>query len=305
MTLPLPHAPPVARAPGLCPSCDATVDAPRYCGSCGERRAEDQPRTVRALADEAWDVFSPVDGRIARTLWTLMRRPGALVTEYMRGARRRYVPPLRLFVVVNVVFFLYASFVGNRMYDTPLSVHVSATPYQAVARRALLRRVPPRAGEVAATYDRRIGREYAARFNRASTTQAKSLVISMVPMFAAILVLVEWRRRRGLLQDAVLALHTIALFLLLSIAAPWLVRIPLAAAAALVGAPFRDGTYDAAFGVVSLTILGVWTRAALRRVYGDGVVASTVKAVILMFGVAVVLMSYRALLFFTTLYATT
>src|SRR5437868_637365 len=94
---PIAYAPPVASAADVerCVTCGASTAGTPYCATCGERRAADRPRSLAALGEELWDAFSPVDGRIARTLWSLVRRPGELTVAYMRGVRLPYVPPLR------------------------------------------------------------------------------------------------------------------------------------------------------------------------------------------------------------------
>lgn len=45
------------------------------------------------------------DSKIFRTLGALLFRPGFLTQEYVGGRRQRYVPPIRLYVFVSVVFF--------------------------------------------------------------------------------------------------------------------------------------------------------------------------------------------------------
>lgn len=50
-----------------------------------------------------------VDGRAARTVKTLFRQPGMLTREFIAGRRARYSPPLRLYLVFSIAFFLLAA----------------------------------------------------------------------------------------------------------------------------------------------------------------------------------------------------
>ena len=50
-----------------------------------------------------------LDGRAYRTLYFLFTRPGFLAREYVSGRRASYTPPLRLFLVISIVFFLTVS----------------------------------------------------------------------------------------------------------------------------------------------------------------------------------------------------
>lgn len=51
-----------------------------------------------------------IDGRAYRTLFYLMTKPAHLSREYFSGRRMRYTPPLRMFIVISVSFFLLVSF---------------------------------------------------------------------------------------------------------------------------------------------------------------------------------------------------
>lgn len=57
-----------------------------------------------------------------RTIASLLFRPGHLTDEYLRGRMASYIPPLRLYLVASVVFFLMISFVGLRALErAPMS----------------------------------------------------------------------------------------------------------------------------------------------------------------------------------------
>lgn len=318
-----PHAAGAAvdRPAESCVTCGAPSSTP-FCARCGERRAADRPRALGAIVEEAWDAFSPVDGRLGRTVASLVRRPGELAAEYMRGVRLPYVPPLRLFLLVNVLFFLHASMSwetrvrlpgvgpmtvsvgGNRTFDTPLAVHVSQTAHQKLARAMVLRRVPIRPGETAAAYNGRLTREYAPRFDRNSTTQAKSLVIAMVPMFALLVAALERRRRRPALQHLVFSLHAMAVMLVVISVTRYIVGIPIAVLHNAAGRTWSASTLDLMASLPMLAALALWLRAGLRRAYDDGPLAATLKALALAAGFGLVLFAYRALLFVTTVLTT-
>ena len=57
------------------------------------------------------------EGRLWRTLWTLIRYPGMLTTEFLAGRRRRYVRPLPLYVSLSFVLFLVMSFAPNSLIN--------------------------------------------------------------------------------------------------------------------------------------------------------------------------------------------
>lgn len=101
-----------------CVNCGADVSG-KYCSACGQE-TEYRSHSLPTLLGEAAEALTHADSRLWRTLGPLILRPGFLTREFLDGRRARYLPPLRLYLVFSVLFFLAASFVG------PLASH-SAT----------------------------------------------------------------------------------------------------------------------------------------------------------------------------------
>ncbi len=95
-----------------CKNCNTPLEY-RYCPQCGQRDIE-LDRPFPALIREALHESLDVDGRAARTLWTLIRRPGALTSEYLAGRRRRYSPPFRLYLIISLLFFVLTAWVAGK-----------------------------------------------------------------------------------------------------------------------------------------------------------------------------------------------
>ncbi|MGI9323956.1 MAG: DUF3667 domain-containing protein [Pseudomonadales bacterium] len=92
-----------------CKNCETPLEA-RYCPQCGQKDIELERPLFELIAEALREVFD-LDGRVARTLWTLTRHPGVLTTEFLAGRRRLYSSPLRLYIVVSVLFFVLAAWV--------------------------------------------------------------------------------------------------------------------------------------------------------------------------------------------------
>lgn len=91
----------------LCKNCDTPIEA-SFCPQCGQKDI-DLERPLATLLGEVLRETFEVDGRVARTLWTLIRRPGVLTSEFLAGRRRLYSLPFRLYLVVSLLFFLIAT----------------------------------------------------------------------------------------------------------------------------------------------------------------------------------------------------
>lgn len=89
-----------------CENC-ATPLQGEYCHQCGQS-VHNPVRHAGHAIEEFFEAFWHLDGRLWRTLRDLMV-PGRTATNYLAGHRARYIPPLRLFVVLSVLtFFLGA-----------------------------------------------------------------------------------------------------------------------------------------------------------------------------------------------------
>ena len=55
-----------------------------------------------------------VDGRALRSVRTLFLQPGTLTREFLAGRRKAFTPPLRLYLVISISFFLVISWAASR-----------------------------------------------------------------------------------------------------------------------------------------------------------------------------------------------
>ena len=88
-----------------CQNCDTQLKG-GYCHVCGQH-AHNPLRSFRHAAEDVFESFWHVDGRIFRTLRDLMI-PGKVSREYLDGHRVRYIAPLRLYVILSLITFFVA-----------------------------------------------------------------------------------------------------------------------------------------------------------------------------------------------------
>jgi hypothetical protein len=94
-----------------CRNCQTPLDG-EYCGNCGQRDL-DLERPIWTLATDVIRETFEVDGRAWLTLKTLLRHPGKLTSEFLAGRRRTYTPPLRLYLVTSIAFFVFAAWLAK------------------------------------------------------------------------------------------------------------------------------------------------------------------------------------------------
>ncbi|MRV73496.1 DUF3667 domain-containing protein [Duganella sp. FT92W] len=95
--------------PAICPNCDAPTGGGNYCQHCGQE-THLHAASFAEFAHEFIGHYVALEGRLWGTFTRLMFRPGLLTLEYMRGRRKRYVEPLRLYLSLSIIFFALLKF---------------------------------------------------------------------------------------------------------------------------------------------------------------------------------------------------
>lgn len=279
--------------PTECVGCGEMIRE-RFCAHCGEMRPDARDHSLRHFLSQAVETFTQLDTKIGRTLRVLLARPGQLTAEYMRGLRTSYVPPLQLFLIANVAFFLLNGIHGFNTFTTPLFVHLDSSPYSEFARSIAL----PRIAEMNIALP-----EYALRFDAAAAVQAKTLVIIMVPLLSVFVMAVYWRARKFYVQHLIFSLHFYAFFMLLISAWNATVALVLRGLAGIGSRPSAT-VVDNYFGLVIMAGIGAYLLLSLRTIYHERLWVTVGKALALTFAVALILQLYRFILFFVILYST-
>ena len=263
-----------------CPNCGSGQVAD-YCAACGQR-AGDLRTPVREFLREALDDVFSLDSRLWRTLGALFRRPGSLTADYCAGRRARFVPPLRLYLIVSfATFLLLVAMAPNAVLDTtgtnpwaPLRIGSGPSPVE----------LPDRAGPFAVSVteaDDAAPAEGAAgwftehvvrpalanpeRVQRLFHQRLQWTVFALVPLFALWLRLLYGRRERFFVPHLVFALHFHTLAFVLAMGG--------VAGTVLLGTQIPSLI---AFLAVLVTLF-----VSLRRVYGEGVLKTLVKQCLL------------------------
>lgn len=173
--------------PGACPNCTAPR-AGLYCSACGQKAAPLNP-SLRFFLHELAHELLDIDGKIFRSVRLLVTRPGFLTREIFAGRRASYVSPVRLYLI----FSIFAFAVGAAV-PTQFNASFTASPGETLTQAQL---------EIETTVEAAIN-DWLPR-----------AMFVLVPLFAALVMLV--RRKTGLNypQHLYFALHFHAFWFLL------------------------------------------------------------------------------------------
>lgn len=113
-------------AAATCSNCGKPLLGP-YCAVCGQP-ARTHRRSVRSLVHDFVVDFVNFDSRILRTARALLFQPGELPAAFREGRTQRYVPAIRLYLFVSLIFFIMLSLTGIAI----LQLQVVATPVKLI-----------------------------------------------------------------------------------------------------------------------------------------------------------------------------
>lgn len=280
--------------PGRCPTCSRPRPG-KFCAHCGERRLGPHDHTLRHFLGQMLEAFTHADGKIFLTLRTLLTRPGRLTADGLQGRRKPYIPPLQNFLICNLIFFLLHPLIDSNTLTTDLHTQLNYTWHREMAQTLVTARLAARNLTLKA---------YTTDFDLAAVTQAKSLVILLVPIFSVAVVALYWRQRRYYGAHLVFALHFCAFWLLLICATMALTNLTVRLLRTIGVFPSANLMSGCIIGF-SLAIMTAYLFRAVREVFDrEATWVTALKALALGIALNLSLQAYRFGLFFITYWST-
>ena len=223
-----------------CRNCLAMLTGPS-CAQCGQARFVESDRRMSHLVRQFFDNLTSLDSRFWRSLLGLMFRPGLLTRDYLDGRRQRWMAPVSLFLLANLLYFFapaindfelpfgdqvpgamaLAANPALQSWDEPRrerlrqssgQIHSSWTASW-VTRRVAERDAAARTEDPSSGYS---VADYARAYDARSADVSKLLIIMHVPMMALMSMLVLWFRRRYFAEHMVVSLHLFAFVLMVT-----------------------------------------------------------------------------------------
>lgn len=277
-------APPTEVAQTHCANCGAELGGP-WCHACGQKRLGPEDRRFGHLLAQFIEALTDLDSRFWRSLRTLMLAPGRLSAEYLAGRRQRYMAPVTLFILANVLYFLAP---GITDFELPFRQQISgALTADLVAESRELdptdrARMADWGGQFHSPLTERWVRErVAARdqrsreaggggyglrdlerdYDQRRSEISRLLVILHVPALGLFLWLLHPGSGRYYAEHFVVALHLFAFVLFLI----ELVVLP----ASLVGKALGAEQMPGGFALAGLSLMGLYFMRALQVAYAQ------------------------------------
>lgn len=235
-----------------------------YCGRCGEKRRDRADWKLSSIAGETLSELTNLEhSKLWQTFRLLLFQPGELTRHYWNGRRKRYLGPVKLYLVFFAVTLL------------SYSIHRPTAVYDVRTFTATNSRLAQHMDDVA----RKRGVSADQVIQEVNSKLQRYLSMSQIfyPLAVALALRLLLRRRRLYFAEHVIfALHILT-FIYLTFLVAWPLFV-------LFGIDTSKSQYTPAYLVITLASL-VWTAAylllALRRAYGEPWLPALVKGSLL------------------------
>lgn len=201
-------------AVAACPNCNAT-NFHKYCAECGQKRPEDADYSLRGVVIAAIQRVTQYDGRLLRTVRTLLSAPGQLERDHFEGRRARYVAPFELFVIANVAAWFVVPY-----------LHIYGFSMAVAAKLSLLKERWPAVFAWRAALSHTTPELLAPRMDAAAASVNKLTLLTMVPAFAALMKLLRPRAGTKFVQYMIFSVHFYCVHMLTILSVWGLMMIP-------------------------------------------------------------------------------
>ncbi len=188
-------------------------DVGKFCPDCGQR-SHTPVHSIGHFVGEAFEALTHLDSRLWRTLWSLVARPGYLTKEYFGGRQARYLPPVQLYLVLSVLFFVLARGLGS---EGPLVLEVRGAdtsqlmdPSRAEAYCSELGYEGPFAEQIRPRLIegcQGTARDGGEALVDAFLTNVPRALFLLLPVIALVMKLMYWRPRRYYVEHLLLLIH--------------------------------------------------------------------------------------------------
>jgi len=96
-----------------CFSCGESMNGV-FCYACGNKN-DDYRRSIWSLGAELFASLTAFEGRIWRSLRSLIFKPGQMAREFSDGARQKWTSPIRLYLATSLLLFGYVALSGTQL----------------------------------------------------------------------------------------------------------------------------------------------------------------------------------------------
>lgn len=263
-----------------------------YCNLCGEKVLQVKDRKFKSFLGSILIAITFADNKVIKTLWLVIRKPGFLSKEYINGVRVKYIKPLQLFFILNLVYFLFPVF---QLFNSSLYTQMYLLPHRHMVRTMVLHKLAKANFSLQA---------YTLMYDAKSQSLAKLLIVMFI-VFASLPLSLIFRKKKIYFTDHTtlaveLAIFNIAINAILLNLIFWVLNSLLNWS----GSGWIKYLDDFAITTIFIGSNLYFLWQASRTFYGERKRMLSFKVPLALIGLYAALELYRLMLFFITYWST-
>jgi hypothetical protein len=260
-----------------------------YCPACGEKAFNPKQLSVNHFIEDSFESFIHFDTKFFRTIKTLISKPGQLSVDYVEGRRIKYMKPIQLFLVVNLIYFIIMIANAN-IYGISLYNYINYKPFTNYNTAQLV-------NEKLALTKLSLA-EYTQLFNERIVSDSKELIFLFVLVYAIIFGIFLFWKRKYLVEHLIFATHFMTIVLIISIVANYCIRVPFYL---ITRVDYSVNFDNILSSCISLSI-AIYTSIAIRKFYRANIAWGIFVSLFIGVTFFFFIQYYRMLLFYKILY---
>ncbi len=262
-----------------CVNCQQELKG-KFCHHCGEKVITTSDFTIWSLFKQATSFFTNFDSRLFRTLIPLVAKPGFLTNEFIRGKRKPYMPPFQIFIICNILFFIFLS--DADILRAPAKWFI-VEDFQIEKVNAIAERKQISSEEVKVLFDAK------------TNNYAKGLIFLLLPVLGSIFHFLNYKKNFQFSKSVILATHHLSFFLVSVIVLENVLDLM-----RLLGV--LSGNLSNYFRIAIISFIIYFTFFSLRRVSGRRVISALLRTLVISILYLAAILTYRSGISYLTLY---
>jgi len=226
----------------------------KYCNQCGEKVYSEKDKSVFHLFEEGLHFITHFEGTFFNTLKKIFTQPGQLSVDYCNGKRKTYFKPLSFFLLLVVLYLLFPVFEGLNM---KLYYHTHHILYGNYARRMVIDIM---------TQKHLADGQVEQLFHPVSEKVSKFLLVILLPLTALFFWLLTFKKRKYFFDQMVFSAEVNCMYLLWGFLLLPLLLFIFEKIWHLLTNHYVN-VPDEALGIITYTLLCIYTGAGARRFY--------------------------------------
>jgi hypothetical protein len=175
-----------------------------FCPACGEKVLSKEDRSFRTFLNNIFLALTLADSRFVKGLWLIVSRPGFLSKEFAEGRKVKYIKPLSIFFLLNLVYFLFPVI---QLFNASLRTQINSFQGKLVMQSVAVKMTHTGIHDVSA---------FSVLYDQKTAGFAKMMVIAFVIIVSLPLNIIYRSRNRYFIDHVGLAVELVCFNLLIN-----------------------------------------------------------------------------------------